>query len=98
MPVRADITPGTKADCTQASALIRGICAEYLLTDKAYDSDAIVKEAQDRGMQVVIPRPWANRRFRCGMTEKGHLRMTEFPRKERSSHRLIRNTSRPRIS
>ena len=55
MPVRVIITPGTTADCTQASALIRGINAEHLLADKAYDSDAIVTEAQDRGIQVVIP-------------------------------------------
>jgi transposase len=34
---------------------------QELLADKAYDSDAIVQEARDRGMEVVIP-PKANRK------------------------------------
>ena len=34
MPVRAIITEGTAADCTQAGALIKELTAEYLLADK----------------------------------------------------------------
>ena len=57
MPICAIITPGTTADCTQANALIRGISAEHLLAalTRRLNSGAIVKEAQGRGMQVVIP-------------------------------------------
>lgn len=52
MPVRILITDGTTA---QANRLIEGIDAEYLLADKDYDTDTIVKNADDQGMQVVIP-------------------------------------------
>ena len=55
------ITQGTAADCTQASKLIEGITAEYLLADKAYDSDAIIEQAQNQGMNPVIP-PRKNRK------------------------------------
>jgi transposase len=41
--------------------LIEGIEAQYLLADKGYDSNAIVKQTQGQGMQVVIP-PRKNRR------------------------------------
>ena len=54
MPVRAIITEGTTTDCSQASFLIRGLAAEYLLADKGYDSDAIVKQAIEQEMKVVI--------------------------------------------
>lgn len=61
MPVRVIITQGTRADCTQAGRLIEGITAEHLLADKAYDSDAIIEQAQDQGMNPVIP-PRRNRK------------------------------------
>jgi transposase len=61
MPVRIVITDGTTADCTQASKLISGIAAEYLLADKGYDSDAIVVQAESQGMTSVIP-PRKNRK------------------------------------
>jgi len=60
MPVRAIITSGPTADCSQAEQLIEGIEAEALLADRGYDSDAIVHHAQSRGMKVVIP-PKKNR-------------------------------------
>jgi transposase len=41
--------------------LIEGIAAKVLLADKGYDSDAIVKRAEELGMQVVIP-PRSNRK------------------------------------
>ena len=62
MPVRAIITQGTTADCTQAQRLIEGFSAEYLLADRGYDSDAIVKQAENQGMKVVIP-PRKNRKI-----------------------------------
>jgi transposase len=61
MPLRVIITKGTEADCTQAGSLIEGLKAENLLADKAYDTDEIVKNAQARGMNVVIP-PKSNRK------------------------------------
>ncbi len=61
MPVRVVITQGTTADCTQASRLIEGITAGYLLADRGYDSDAIVEQAGTKGMNPVIP-PRRNRK------------------------------------
>ena len=55
MPVRAIITEGTTADCTQASALIEGLTAEYLLADKGYDTNDIIRQAIAQGMKPVIP-------------------------------------------
>ena len=57
------LTAGTVADGTQALALIEGIPAEYLLADKSlprtryggYDTNRIVAQATELGMQVVIP-------------------------------------------
>ena len=61
MPVRAVITQGTTGDCTQAGRLIEGIDAQHLLGDRAYDTDAIVEQARQKQMQVVIP-PKKNRK------------------------------------
>ena len=52
MPVRALITPGPTTDCTQASKLISGIAAEYLLADKGYDSNAILDQAKSNGTKA----------------------------------------------
>ena len=61
VPVGIFITSGATTDCSQAEALIEGIAAKVLLADKGYDSDAIVKCAEELGMQVVIP-PRSNRK------------------------------------
>ena len=61
MPVRMVVTAGTTADCTQASTLIEGIDAQYLLADKGYDSNAIIAQAREQGMEPVIP-PRKNRK------------------------------------
>ena len=61
LPVRIFITKGTTADCTQAEKLIDGIEAGVLLADRGYDSEAIVRKAEEAGMQVVIP-PKKNRK------------------------------------
>ncbi|WP_407079475.1 IS5 family transposase [Candidatus Regiella insecticola] len=62
MPVRIFITSGTTADCQQAMNLTKGVAAEYLLADKGYDSDNIIKKAEEAGMQIVIP-PKKNRKI-----------------------------------
>ena len=61
MPVRFTITEGTTADCTQASKLIEGFTAEYLLADKGYDSNDIIDYAELQGIKPVIP-PRKNRK------------------------------------
>jgi transposase len=61
MPVRVAITEGTRADCTQAESLIDGIIAEYLMADKAYDTNAILEYCEKQGIVPVIP-PKSNRR------------------------------------
>ena len=61
MPVRAIVTAGPVADCTQAVLLIDGIVAEMLLADKGYDTDAILEHALLQGIEPVIP-PKRNRK------------------------------------
>ena len=55
MPVRALITQGTTADCTQAIRLIEGLTAENLLADRGYDSNLIIEQAIMQGMNPIIP-------------------------------------------
>jgi transposase len=50
------------ADCTQAEELITDIKAQHLLADKGYDSNKIIKQALDQGMEPVIP-PRKNRKI-----------------------------------
>jgi lactam utilization protein B len=47
MPLRVLVTEGSRADCTQAGALIEGITAQHLLAERGYDSDAIVVNRQN---------------------------------------------------
>ena len=55
------LTEGTTADCTQAPDLIADLVAQYLLADRGYDSDALVTQAEEQGMEAVIP-PRRNRK------------------------------------
>lgn len=59
--MRARLTAGTAADCTQALSLLEGLDAKGLLADKAYDIDAILEYAREHSMKAVIP-PKRNRR------------------------------------
>ena len=61
MPIRVVVTEGTRADCKEASALIDGILAGSLLADRGYDTNAIIEQATNQGMKVVIP-PKKNRK------------------------------------
>lgn len=54
-PLRFILTPGQKADCKQASALIENKKAKGLIADKGYDSNAIRAQAKAQGMRTVIP-------------------------------------------
>jgi len=60
MPVRVITTKGTTADCKKAKDLIKEINAQNLLADRGYDTDEIISEAINQGMNVVIP-PKKNR-------------------------------------
>ncbi len=61
LPLRVIVTEGTRADCTQAERLTQGICADYLIADKGYDTDLVIKNAQAHGIELVIP-PKKNRK------------------------------------
>ena len=61
LPVRVLVTSGTEADCTHAVTLIDGFAAQYLLADRGYDTNKIIKEATRAGIQIVIP-PKKNRK------------------------------------
>lgn len=61
MPVRVIATDGTVADCSKAGELIDGVDADYLLADRGYDTDAVIKQATEAGIEVVIP-PKKNRK------------------------------------
>lgn len=62
MPVRVIVTEGTTHDSKEATGLIEGIKAGYLLADKAYDSDELILQAKNQGMEAVIP-PRRNRKI-----------------------------------
>ena len=55
------MTEGQAADVTQAEPTIRAIHANAYLGDKGYDSDKVVKAAERRGAQAIIP-PKRNRK------------------------------------
>ncbi len=60
-PVRLHITNGAASDCAQALRLIKGLPAQHLFADRAYDSDEIINYAKNNKIGVVIP-PKKNRK------------------------------------
>ena len=60
LPVRMIVTDGNMADCTQAKPLIANIPAQYLMADKAYDTNDLLGFCNDNSIQTVIP-PKRNR-------------------------------------
>ena len=60
-PVRLLVSAGEKADITQAESLLKGLRAEHVLADKAYDSDALIKKIESSQARAVIP-PRSNRK------------------------------------
>ena len=48
------ITEGTAADCQQAGELIDGIDADFLWADRAYDTDAILRQCEKQNIEAVI--------------------------------------------
>ena len=62
LPIRAIITEGKTADCSQVEDLIQGIQAQYLLADRGYDSKSILQRANQADTRPVIP-PKKNRKY-----------------------------------
>lgn len=60
-PVRLLLTAGQTSEHTQADALVDGFCAEWVIADKGYDSDAFVETIKASGGTPVIP-PRNNRK------------------------------------
>ena len=54
-PVRLKLTGGQVHDCAPAIELIEGLSIEHVISDKAYDADAIVAAVERRGAIAVIP-------------------------------------------
>ena len=46
---------GTRADCKEACALIDGVSAGALLADRGYDTEGILRKADESGCQIAIP-------------------------------------------
>ena len=54
-PVRFALTAGQRGDCPQAYALIKGLPAEVVMADAAYDADPLRREIAGKGAVAVIP-------------------------------------------
>ena len=55
IPLRFILIAGHRNDITQAPALIEGYSYEYVIGDKAYDSDAFIAEITSQDAIAVIP-------------------------------------------
>ena len=60
-PVKFLLTPGQTHDITQAEPLLEGLAAEYVIADKGYDGDRLLRTIKDQGGEAVIP-PKSNRK------------------------------------
>jgi len=54
-PIRVILTAGQTGDITTAPALLDGLCADAVLADKAYDSNALRAAVAAMGAIAVIP-------------------------------------------
>lgn len=59
-PLAFVLTSGQASDLGPAERFIGGFPAQAVIGDKGYDSDALVKAIEARGMEAVIP-PRSNR-------------------------------------
>ncbi len=60
-PVRFLLSEGQASEYTLANELISGLQADYVITDKGYDSDSFVEAIHTGGAEAVIP-PRGNRK------------------------------------
>ncbi len=54
-PVRFILTAGQKGDAPQAEPLIKGLPADVVMADTAYNSDALRQAIAEKGALAVIP-------------------------------------------
>jgi transposase len=54
-PVRFTLTAGHRGDVPQAGPLIKGLAAEIIMADTAYDADHFRQAIADKGAVAVIP-------------------------------------------
>lgn len=52
--VRFNLLPGHRYDTISVAPLIKGVAFDGLIADKAFDTDAIVADLNERGAKVVI--------------------------------------------
>jgi len=74
--VRFELLPGQRFDSVGVPPLIDGLSFEALIADKAFDSDAVLADLDDRGAKVVIsqhPRRSQPRRIDKEMYKWRHL-------------------------
>lgn len=55
LPVRLALTGGQRGDCPQAYPLIKGLAAEAVMADAAYDADPLRKAIAAKGAVAAIP-------------------------------------------
>lgn len=79
MLVRMLITGGATADCSQTVELIEGIDADYLLANRTYEANEIVKHCEANEIEPVIP------------SKKNHTRLREHDRKLYHHRHLVEN-------
>ena len=75
MPVSLVVTDGTTSDSSQVCRLIEGIEAEYILADRAYDTNDVIERVINAQMTVVIPAKRSRkekREYRSEIYEKRH--------------------------
>ena len=73
MLVRFLRTTGSQADCTQGSALLEGLPLQFVLADKAYDTDIIIGYLLSRQAVPVI-HPKSTRKTQRGY-DKYHYKL-----------------------
>ena len=59
--LRFRLTAGQTSDINQGPALIEGITCDFVIADKAYDSDQFIAQIETQGAMAVIP-PRKNRK------------------------------------
>lgn len=63
-PIRFSLTGGEQHDVTEAETLLEDLSADYVICDKAFDSDPLRKNIRRRGAKPVIPSRTGIRRRR----------------------------------
>lgn len=74
-PVELSLTAGQAHDVTQASRLLADHEPNYVIADKAYDSDEFLQQIEERGSTAVIP-------ARSGRTVERRLLRRQYRRRQ----------------